>query len=77
MLKKLWDRFNALAVRTKSFWYFLLGIAWGIWLTDTVIYHHTNRGALINGVLLAMLSVAAPWGFHRWEQKHGKVRNVP
>jgi hypothetical protein len=47
-----------------------------MWVSDTVIQHHANRGALYNALVLLFLSAAAPWGFRRWEHKHGKVRNA-
>jgi len=76
-LKAMVDTINWYAFRTKSFWYFVLGGAWGMWVSDTVIQHHANRGALYNTLVLLFLSAASPWGFRRWEHKHGKVRNTP
>ena len=65
-------RVNAYAFRTRSFWYFVLGGAWGMWVSDAVIQHHMTRGALFNALVLLFLSVTAPWGFRRWEHRHSK-----
>ena len=60
----------------------LAGANWGV--TRSTVRVSERRGISIvkiviitTAAFLAMLSVAAPWGFRRWEQKHGKVRNVP